>query len=273
MPRYLQKLVTRARVAALPFSVQPAFRAEGAEFAIPDALPELVEPLLPGSPALPEAGASVATVEGSSPEAPEHTIECRSQVIAPPPQSSDGRVEPRLLSREATPPEEKRPAEDRVEPPRPLEIPRIAPTLAPAIAQWTPPVVMVISQAEPRETVTQSANSSQSKRAEEHPVAGDVLSQLMPRLEAWFNQPSAREAQTEGDASQPRFGPPLREPETSPTSRPEEPRLVIGQIRVDVLPPPAPVPRLPVVRIPARSAHSPAAAGTIAKLGFGLGQT
>jgi hypothetical protein len=273
MPRYLQKLVTRTRVAALPFSLQPAFRAEGAEFATHDALPELVEPLRPSSPVLPEAGASVATVEGgSSPEAPEHTIECRGQVIAPP-QSPEGRVEPRLVSQEATPPEEKRPAEHRAEPPRPLEIPRIAPTRSPTMAQWTPPVVTVISQAEPRDTVTQSANSSQSQRAEEHPAAGDVLSQLMPRLEAWFNQSSAAEAPTESDPSQPRLGPPLREPEISPTSHAEDPRLVIGQIRVDVLPPPAPIPRLPVVRIPARSAHSPAAAGTIVKLGFGLGQT
>src|SRR5271165_4755227 len=134
MPRYLQKLVARAGVAPLTSSLQPVFRAESAEFATPDGLPELVEPLLPGSPALPGAGASVATVEGTSTEAPEQTIEFRGQAIAPAPQSQEGGVEPRLLSWEATPPEEKRPTEVRVEPPQPLEIPRIAPTLAPAIA-------------------------------------------------------------------------------------------------------------------------------------------
>jgi hypothetical protein len=95
-----------------------------------------------------------------------------------------------------------------------------------------------------------------------------VEPKLMPRLEAWFNQPAPAEAQPESYTPEPRLGPPLREPEISPLLRQEEPRLVIGQIRVDVLP----ASPLQVVRIPARSAQSPTATGTIAKLGFGLGQ-
>jgi hypothetical protein len=282
MPRYLQKLVARAGVAPLPASLQPAPRAEHAEFGAAGALPEVVEPLVPDSPALSETGATVLPVAGSLPEAAESTIEMNAEAIPPAQQVirerttelvREDRVEPRVPQKERTQREEIRPAAElRVEPSQTAKVPRVEPTLVPAIDQEVPPAVTVITQPKARQTLAQKAGFPQLQAAQERPAEQDLLSKLMPRLEAWFNHPSPGEAQPESHGPEPRLGPPHREPEISPLLRQEEPRLVIGQIRVDVLPAPPPASPLQVVRIQARSSLSPASAGTIAKLGFGLGQ-
>ncbi len=256
MPRYLQKLVARAGVAPFPTSLKPAFRAEITDAAGRDPWPEVVEPLPPITPALSEAGQSTAIVTPTPSAALLHTIEIRGESIAPAPQvirertierSTESHIESRVPSRTETSRDEKR------------EIAKAG-----------------IGSPQPFVTEAATRNAQDSKTQPEigrRPTEQDVLSKLMPRLEAWFNQPSRIEEHAENEAREGHLAPPHREPESSLLLAQDETRLVIGQIRVEVLPPSLPAPVLPsqVVRIPARSAQS-SATSTIAKLGFGLGQ-
>src|SRR5258708_25357554 len=182
MPRYLQKLVARAGVAPFPSSLQPAFRAGGTDSGVPDALPEVVEPSLPDAPVLPEASVSLANVEGAPATAPEHTIEIRPQAIPPALQPVERHVEPQSFSRKSAPPEEKRPADVRIEPTQPLEMP-LAPVLLPTMTQEMPPAVTILLRPDRRETVIQHTDASQMQATEKPPTERNVLSQLMPRLE------------------------------------------------------------------------------------------
>ncbi len=250
MPSYLQKLVARAGAAA-PFatSLQPALRAQ-AESGPLDQLPEVVEPSFLDLSPPSKAPQIVAPAVSPTQEASVHTVEFRNEAIAPPPQVIRERMTERVV-------------ESRVEPKR-----------VPNTPVEVPPIIKVSTQAEIKEAPSQNPKLPQLKTTENYASEHNVLSKLMPQLEAWFNQPSRAEAQSESPITEARIDPPRRETEPAPSLRQEEARLVIGQIRVDVLPtpPPAPSPSPRVVRVPIRSGQSSAVAGTIAKLGFGLGQ-
>ncbi len=249
MPRYLQKLVARAGVAPFTPSLQPSLRARGAEADVPDPLPEIVEPLFPATPAAFEDKQNIAPVVAAR-ETSVHTIDFRSESVVPAPQVIRERTTERIF-------------ENHFEP---------APT--PNAAPEVHHAIRVSAQPESKEAPAQNAKPQPPKTTEKHSPERDVLSKLMPQLEAWFNQPSRAEKEAESPVADARLNPPLREPEVAPSVRQEESRLVIGQIRVDVLPapPPAPVPSPRVVRVPIRSGQSSAVAETIGKLGFGLGQ-
>jgi hypothetical protein len=70
---------------------------------------------------------------------------------------------------------------------------------------------------------------------------------------------------------EPHLAPPPPEPHTAVTPAPEQPRLVIGRMRVEVIPtPPAPV--LPMVRVIEKLPASDQAGRLTSRLRFGLGQ-
>jgi hypothetical protein len=278
MPRYLQKLVGRAGVAPLPASLYPAGPARAQESASGPF--QEVEYFRPESPAPPEPEARVAPL--GIPPPPPRVIEFGENPMPPvapvvreliKEHVVQERVGAHILPSQESSPDEMR-AELPVQVSARLETPGREPRLAPDIEPKATPLVTVISRPEEEENATQQVRPSESLAAEKHSTEQDVLSRLMPRLEAWFRQPSPAQPQAESHEPEPPLGPSFREPESPPPLRREEPRLVVGQIHVDVVQAAAqataPVP--PVVRILSRSAQSHSAAGTIAKLGFGLGQ-
>ena len=282
MPRYLQKLVARAGVAPFPASLKPAFRAEATDAAGHDPLPEVVEPLPPIAPASSEDRQSAAIMTPTPSEAPLHTIEIRSESIEPAPQVirertverfTESRIETSARLKTEISQDEHEIAKAGIESPQAIAIPRIEPKPASDVAQETPPVIPVIASPATDASTRNVQDAKPQPETGQRPTERDVLAKLMPRLEAWFNQPSRVEEHSENDAPEVHLAPPPSESASASLLSQDETRLVIGEIRVEVLPPPLPAPVLPpqVIRIPARSAQS-SATGTIAKLGFGLGQ-
>jgi hypothetical protein len=96
-----------------------------------------------------------------------------------------------------------------------------------------------------------------------------VLGKLMPALDAWFH--SGRPKPRSEAPARPPLAPSRQQPAESVAPAAEAPQLVIGSIRVEVVPPPAPV------SAPAPRSREPHTAPRPARqmpsrAGFGLGQ-
>src|SRR5579864_8195177 len=210
MPRYLQKLVARAGLAPLPASLQPAFRS-GADVGAPDSLREETEPSLPQSPARSERELRTSPATAPSSLAPPlPPIDVIGENNAPPPQVIrertterifENRVEPQILLKASPPSAEMiRPPALHVEAPQQANLPRVESKLVPDMAHEDRPPVPVLTQPETKERLATHAQTAPLQTTAERPAEADVLSKLMPRLETWFNQPSADEKQAESHA-------------------------------------------------------------------------
>jgi hypothetical protein len=103
-------------------------------------------------------------------------------------------------------------------------------------------------------------------------IEAKVLAQLAPRLDAWLRDQPA-DAAPAADVTPARLDPAPRPAPPPLRHEPEEPRLVIGRIRVDIVPTPAAAPAREAPRVVRRVASpAPARSAAAARLSFGLEQ-
>jgi hypothetical protein len=268
MSRYLSRLVTRAAGAVVPASIAPGPRRDMSASTSDDPF-EATAPLALTPPAPPPTPGPIAPAPSA---APSTASEIAAPISSPPPPVQSiipvpGGEMPPVIPLTVTPPQHPLPLQRAIEPEnvaaatvlaRPLAIvpKRImehiekrddAPvTLAPP----PPPVVSHLTESPARVELPQAQHAV--ARVEPEPIT--PLPPVMVR------------------DLQPMLAPLRPEPVVIPPPAPEPPRLVIGRLRVDVMPIPAPATPQDVRVIESRQSAAGRSMAPSSPLRFGLGQ-
>ena len=278
MPRFLQKLALRAGAApAATLRPAPPMPAPMGDVADP------FEAMVPSPPAAAAADAARPQVTPPAERVAPEPITPAVPPRRPPPLATVSEDRPAGRHDVLLPPQPAAPPAVEAEPPAtPLAAPRThRPDVAPIVHETTrtierearlevqrsPPVREPVATPPPAATPTPLPAPVDDDRIE-----ANVLARLAPRLDAWLrDQPADAAPATEVAPARldpaPWSAPPPARRET------EEPRLVIGRIRVDVVPTPAAAPAREAPRVVRRVASpAPGRSAAATRLSFGLEQ-
>lgn len=275
MKSYLQRLAARAEGHALTASIIPAARNEIRE-SEPDPFAAALESDESAAAQSSQAGPQVTSNDAQVTSA----LQYSSQTVEPPagPVSSTARSRRARRSRAGEAPEqaiETQPVSPKAEGAARQREMSSREIDSPAISEGEPRRSRAKTRGRAEPAKTQRAGPDEARRPNSQ--AQDVSQQVTPRGDASERSAPASPRAIRADVtaeSSPALEPRRADAVTPAAPIPDEPRLVIGQLRVDVVAA-APAETREVVRVVTRtvgSGRSSNSGGPLSKLRFGLGQ-